>query len=177
ATRTFDQHLVARLLALLPALDVPDLDAVELTADDDVALEAGEGTQAGRDGDAALTVELAVLGGREEIPHPCTRALLARAPQLGHLLGAGLEVLERPDGDAAVDLLGHHRAALELVAVLGREDDPALIIDGVTVLTEEHDGRLARAVPGAVERRARRAPLPHRLAHRVPHRLLHRLRT
>src|SRR6185503_21366619 len=95
ATRTFRSHLVTRLLALLPALDVPDLDAVELTADDDVPLEAGERTQALRDGDAALTVELAVLGGGEEVPHPGTRALLARAPHLGHLLGAGLEVLER----------------------------------------------------------------------------------
>src|SRR5207247_6082768 len=107
--------------------------------------------QAVGDGDAALAVGLAVLGGGEEVPHSGARALLTRAPHLGHLLGAGFEVLERPDGDAAVDLLGHHRTALELVAVLGREDDPALIIDGVAVFGEEA-GRLGPGITASAAR-------------------------
>ena len=55
--------------------------------------------------------------------------------------GEPLELVQRIDGETAVQRLRHHRTTLELVAKPGREDDPTLCVEGVLVLPQEHDLR------------------------------------
>src|SRR5438270_1520580 len=68
------EPLLADLLRAPPRCGVPDLDVVIEADDDDVALEAGELAQAGRDGDATLAIGAGLHGAGEERPLHVTLA-------------------------------------------------------------------------------------------------------
>ena len=75
------------------------------------------------------------------------RSVAPRARASCSLRGDPLELLDRVHGQASVECSRHHRTPLELVTKPGREDHPALRVEGVLVLPQEHGPRTTCTVP------------------------------
>ena len=63
---------------------------------------------------------------------------VAPRPRVLEVGGDPLELLDRVNGQAAVERFRHHCTVLQLVTEAGREDDPPLRVEGVLVLSQEH---------------------------------------
>jgi len=132
---------------MAPALATPDLEAIELSHDHDLALQARELAELGGHQRAAGAVDGTVARAPHGDPHEVAR--LGR--ELGLLAQPALKALplvewERPD--ALVPFGEDEREDLplgQLVAELGRDREPALRINRVRVLPPEH---LRPPVPG-----------------------------
>src|SRR3954451_13765076 len=120
-----------------PGGGVPDLEPRVGADDDAVAVEAGVLPQPGRHGDAALLVGRLVGGAGEE--HPAVVAVALRR-QRGRLQLLGLRG-ERPTGEQVEATLlppCDHHASGQLVTELGRQEQPALVVEARGVGAEEH---------------------------------------
>src|SRR5690349_6471149 len=118
-------------------LCIPDFDAVVHPGDDHLTRQARELPQMLGDRDPPLFVG-GDLDGTGEQGACC---LAFGRPALGgfaRVVGDALELRGRVDGEAAIERLGHHCPALELVAKPRRQDDPALRVERVLVFAQEH---------------------------------------
>src|SRR5829696_7066738 len=147
------QHLLRqlgeRLLAVgqvgLPGRRVPDLDP-GVGADDHAVLgQPRVLAQRRRHGDPALLVRHLVGGAGEEDPAVVPNRLL-RHRSLGHRVGDPAELGHREHVEASLLPLGDHDALRQLVPELGRQEQPALVVEPWRVGAEEHGPTSARPV-------------------------------
>src|SRR3954452_5616383 len=121
----------------VPGLGVPDLDARVGTDDHAVAVEPGVVAQRTRDRHPTLLVRHVVVRGGEE--HAAVVAgTLRRQRDLAESLGQPGELGGRKDIKASLLPLCHHESFRQLVPELGRQEQPALVIETWRVGAEEH---------------------------------------
>ncbi len=104
--------------------------------EEDVALQSGVVAQVDRDGHPSLAVELHPAHVREPLPHLVAGGRAVGLPGV-LALGLGRELGIGPKGDAAVLVGGEVAGALEKAAQARREDDPALLVEGAVIATDE----------------------------------------
>ena len=135
----------------LPGGGVPDLHPGVRADHHAVPLQPGVVAQRGGIGDPALLVRHLVGGAGEE--HPAVVPdRLGRHRRGAQRLGDPGELGHREDVEAALLPLGDHHALRELVPELGRQEQPALLVQAGRVGAEEH----------------RRSPPPRRPAPSAP---------
>src|SRR5690625_2877679 len=121
----------------LPRRGGPDLHPRAGADDGELPVQAGVLAQVGGDGDAALLVGLFIGGPGEQdagvVTHP---AVGDRG--FAQLLVDLLELPDRERRDAAFLSFGQHEPARQLVAELGGQDQPALVVQARVVGAEEH---------------------------------------
>src|SRR5205085_2931173 len=85
----------------------------------------------------ALLVRHVVVRRGEEHPAVVTRTLRGKR-DLAQPLGQPAELRRGEDVEAPLLPLGHHQALRQLVAELGRQEQPALVVEARGVRAEEH---------------------------------------
>src|SRR3954453_23815458 len=135
-----------------PGLGVPDLHARVGTDDHAVTVEPGVVAQRTRDRHPTLLVRHVVVRGGEE--HAAVVAgALRRQRDLTESFGQSGELGGGKDIEASLLPLCHHESLRQLVPELGRQEQPALVVETWRVGAEEH------APPPTSARRALPVPL------------------
>ncbi len=130
-----------------PAVLRPDLRPVEVSDDDDLAVEPGVLAQVLRDDHPPLLVRRDLRGGGHEDPeHVLVEG--SSVDLCSDAVGRGIEALDRPEAEAPVGH-AHHARLAEQHANLGRQDHAALVVQSVLVGPDESGPLLCHGSPAA----------------------------